>query len=58
MSDATAVEIDRLRDLETKVETLCEKMDAFIALASDIKNNVEPALDSIKNSPVGKMLGM
>lgn len=34
------------------------KLDQMIEIVGAVKDNVEPALDSLKSSPVGKMLGM
>lgn len=49
----TLMEVDV--DLSERIARLEEKMDTFIALASDIKNAIEPTLESLKNSPIGKM---
>lgn len=41
--------------IEDRLARLEEKMDVFIGLATDIKNAIEPTLESLKNSPIGKM---
>ena len=44
--------------VEERLASLEAKMDQFIALASDIKNAVEPTLDALKSSPIAKMMGI
>jgi hypothetical protein len=43
-------------DIEGRLAMLESKMDDFIELANQIKNQIEPAFDALKNSPIGKML--
>lgn len=45
-------------DMPARLAALESKMDTFIALATQIKDDIEPALEGLRNSPIGKMLGV
>jgi hypothetical protein len=61
MELATEVETElrlEIQRLSEEVSMLAEKMDSFVTLAHEIRDNVEPAFTALKSSPIGKMLGV
>lgn len=45
-------------DLVKEIAALRQTQEQIVELISAIKDQVEPALEGIRNSPIGKMLGV
>lgn len=49
---------ERIASLEETVNTFNANMTTAIDLLQTIKDNIEPALEAISKSPIGKMFGI